>query len=172
MDNARLNDDFEGSMIMLHDTDIEGQEAPEGMRKIFLSYAILDLKTQQVGFGNSIALFAPHLYPEGFKQFIKVTQENISKAASERTGRQLKVSILNIQLISSSTLGKTIFLSYNSVNANTGHSSFGNFQTKFNLDIYNDNNFEKFIADIQTLISRGIKEKSNQMCSVQILFFR
>lgn len=162
----------QSNMIMLHDTNIQGQEVPEGMKKIFLSYAILDLESSQTGFGNTVALFAPNLYPEGFNQFLKATQENIARVASERTGRRLKVSIINIQIIECPITKKQIFLSYNSVNAITGQNSFGNFQTRFSPITYNNSNFEKFISDVQTLISKGIKEKSDQIVSVQILFFR
>ncbi len=169
---SNKTDEDKGGLIMLHDKNIEPIEVPDGMRKLFLSYAILDLETKQVGFGNTLALFAPHLYPEGFKQFIKISEESISKAASQATGRPLKVSLLNIQVIQCPATPKDIFFSYNSVNANTGQNSFGNYQTKTNPELYNEISIEKFIASIQSEIARKTKERTGDIVSVQLLFFR
>lgn len=170
--NEESEDSNLNQMIMLQDSEIQGVEVPDGMKKIFVSYAILDLDSQQTGFGNSVGLFAPHLYPEGFKQFLKVMEENISKVASERTGRHLGVKILNIQAINLPITKTNMFVSYNSVNINTGQNSFGNFQLIFSPLKYTNNNFEKFLADTQTLIQKGIRELNGQDIVVQLLFFR
>ncbi len=169
---SNKTDEDKGGLIMLHDRNIEPVEVPDGMKKLFLSYTILDIDTKQTGFGNTIALFAPHLYPEGFKQFLKASEEAISKTASAATGRPLKVSLLNIQVIQCPATPKDIFFSYNSVNANTGQNSFGNYQTITNPELYNEVSIEKFIASIQLEISKKIKERTGDIVSVQLLFFR
>lgn len=83
-----------GPMIQIQDK-IEGVAVPDGMRKLFVSYSILDLTTGQMGFGNTVSMFGVEQYTQdNMEKFIEDLQKSIDMAIESRTGQRVQTRVL------------------------------------------------------------------------------
>ena len=81
-------------LIQIEDK-IEGVKVPDGMKKLFVSYSILDLTNGQMGFGNTITLFDMSNYnADNMEKFIEHLQKSIDMAIHSKTGQRVQTRVL------------------------------------------------------------------------------
>jgi hypothetical protein len=82
------------NMIVLQDINVEGSPTPQGMKKVFVSYHILDIATGQTGMGNTCAVFNPIAYNDNLEKWIADVQKSIQRAIQDKTGRLVSVQVI------------------------------------------------------------------------------
>lgn len=82
-------------LVMIQDIEIKGVKVPEGMKKVFVSYSVMDLATGQMGFGNTCSLFNQEAYnPDNLEEFINRLQLQVAEAIKQKTGQSVTVQVL------------------------------------------------------------------------------